>query len=260
MGQKEPVSHFNITYQTHMEDVQWSGGNWYGFMTLNWNGFGSDLMIPVKLSVICCQKTSMAWHQLARRSQYHTSTSLIRPTWRIFNGLQATDVISWPWIGSFWGQIWCDSCQTFIRHLLSRKQHSSTLQHHLSDPYMEDIQWSAGNWCHFMTMNWNGLGQIWWFLSNFMSSYINRLEGASIILQHHLSDPDPYGGYSTVWRQLMSFHDHELEVCWVRFDVSVNFLSVICCQKTSMAFYSTIAIANQLSTKHYHFNFINVIL
>jgi hypothetical protein len=25
---------------------------------------------------------------------YHTSTSLIRPIWRIFNGLEATDVIS----------------------------------------------------------------------------------------------------------------------------------------------------------------------
>jgi hypothetical protein len=27
MGHKEPAPHCNITYQTHMEDIQWSGGN-----------------------------------------------------------------------------------------------------------------------------------------------------------------------------------------------------------------------------------------
>jgi hypothetical protein len=27
MGHKEPAPHCNITYQTHIEDIQWSGGN-----------------------------------------------------------------------------------------------------------------------------------------------------------------------------------------------------------------------------------------
>jgi hypothetical protein len=27
MGHKQPAPHCNITYQTHMEDIQWSGGN-----------------------------------------------------------------------------------------------------------------------------------------------------------------------------------------------------------------------------------------
>jgi len=27
MGHQEPAAHLNITYQTHMEHIQWSGGN-----------------------------------------------------------------------------------------------------------------------------------------------------------------------------------------------------------------------------------------
>jgi hypothetical protein len=61
MGQNEPAPSLNITYQTHMEDIQWSGGNWCGFMTTNGNSsvliqicwFDSDLlMISSSLRVI----------------------------------------------------------------------------------------------------------------------------------------------------------------------------------------------------------------
>jgi hypothetical protein len=31
MAHQEPAAHLNITYQPHMEDIQWSGGNGYGF-------------------------------------------------------------------------------------------------------------------------------------------------------------------------------------------------------------------------------------
>jgi hypothetical protein len=35
IGHQEPVSHCNTTYQIHIDDIQWSGGNSYGFMTAN---------------------------------------------------------------------------------------------------------------------------------------------------------------------------------------------------------------------------------
>jgi hypothetical protein len=40
----EPAAHLNITYQTHMKDIQWSGGNQYGLMTANGISFGPDLL------------------------------------------------------------------------------------------------------------------------------------------------------------------------------------------------------------------------
>jgi hypothetical protein len=49
MAHQEPAAHLNITYQPHMEDIQWSGGSGYGFkaakcqtfssvMSRNWHG------------------------------------------------------------------------------------------------------------------------------------------------------------------------------------------------------------------------------
>jgi hypothetical protein len=59
-----------------------------------WYHFGSDLMIPVINFQLAAVK---GWQTMTKKdssSQCHTSTSLIRPIWRIFNGLEATDVIS----------------------------------------------------------------------------------------------------------------------------------------------------------------------
>ena len=39
-------------------------------------------------------KIGMDWHPWATRSQNHSSSSLIRPIWRIFKGLEATDMVS----------------------------------------------------------------------------------------------------------------------------------------------------------------------
>jgi hypothetical protein len=72
MGQQEPASHCNTTYETVMEDMQWSGGNSDGFMTANAMSFGSDLqMNSVKLQANCSPKLGMAWHQWDGRIQHH---------------------------------------------------------------------------------------------------------------------------------------------------------------------------------------------
>jgi hypothetical protein len=42
----------------------------------------------------CHPKIGMAWHQWVSRSQKHDATSLIRSIWMIFNGLEATDLVS----------------------------------------------------------------------------------------------------------------------------------------------------------------------
>ena len=54
----------------------------------------SDCLLSAKLSANCIPKLGTALHQWASRGQCHTATSLIRPLWRIFNGLEATDMVS----------------------------------------------------------------------------------------------------------------------------------------------------------------------
>jgi hypothetical protein len=64
-------------------------------MTANAMSFGSDLqMNSVKLSANCSPKLGMAWHQWSSRSQHHIVTPLMRPIWSIFNGLEATQMVS----------------------------------------------------------------------------------------------------------------------------------------------------------------------
>jgi hypothetical protein len=42
---------------THIENIQWSGGNSYGFVTANGISFGSDLLTKAQmLSVACLPK------------------------------------------------------------------------------------------------------------------------------------------------------------------------------------------------------------
>jgi hypothetical protein len=55
LGQQEPASHCNTTYQTHKEDPEWFGGNRFGFvLTANVISFGSDLLMSfAKLSANC---------------------------------------------------------------------------------------------------------------------------------------------------------------------------------------------------------------
>jgi hypothetical protein len=48
IGQQEPAAWCNITYQFHIMDIQWSGGNWFGFVTVNGISFGSDLLTLTK--------------------------------------------------------------------------------------------------------------------------------------------------------------------------------------------------------------------
>jgi hypothetical protein len=45
MGHQEPAPLCSITHQTYVEDIQGSGGRWYGFMTTKAMTFGPDLLI-----------------------------------------------------------------------------------------------------------------------------------------------------------------------------------------------------------------------
>jgi hypothetical protein len=63
-------------------------------MTTNAMTFGPDLLMSAKLSLGFQAKSGMAWHPWANRSQHHSAASLIRPIWRIFEGLGAADVVS----------------------------------------------------------------------------------------------------------------------------------------------------------------------
>jgi hypothetical protein len=96
MGQQEPAAWFNITYQNHMKYIQCSGCNWFGFMTVNGIRSGSDLLTKCQTySQLLLKIWHSYWHQWVSMSQHHDSTSLIRPIWRIFNALEATDLVSW---------------------------------------------------------------------------------------------------------------------------------------------------------------------
>jgi hypothetical protein len=95
MGHQEPVSHCNTTYQIHIDHIQWSGGNSYGFMTANDGiSFGSDLLMKCQIFNQLQSKIVMVWHQWATRSQYHIATPLIRSILMISNGLEATHMVS----------------------------------------------------------------------------------------------------------------------------------------------------------------------
>jgi hypothetical protein len=63
-------------------------------MTTNAMTFGQDFLVSAKLSASFNTKNAIAWHPWAIRSQNHSATSLIRPIWRIFKGLEAADVVS----------------------------------------------------------------------------------------------------------------------------------------------------------------------
>jgi hypothetical protein len=51
-----------------MEDIQGSGGGWFGFMTTNAMSFGPHLLVSAKLSASHCPKIAMAWHPWATRN------------------------------------------------------------------------------------------------------------------------------------------------------------------------------------------------
>jgi hypothetical protein len=100
---QEPAPLCSITLQTHMEDIQGSGGSWYGFMTTNAMTFGPDLLMSAKLSssaISLLAKIAKACH---RASQHHSAASLFRPIWRIFKGLEAADMVSWPQMAWLFG-------------------------------------------------------------------------------------------------------------------------------------------------------------
>jgi hypothetical protein len=80
-----------------MENVQWSGGNSYG-TTAHAISFGSDLLMKSCLN-FCLNwipKIDMAWHQWANKSHHHhdIATPIVCPIWRMFNGLEATHMVS----------------------------------------------------------------------------------------------------------------------------------------------------------------------
>jgi hypothetical protein len=97
IGQQEPVSHYNNTQWTHMDDMKWSSINWYGAVTVNSLYSMSKFVgsVPSFWQAVS-PKWSMAWHRLASRSLFHIITSLIGHTWMIWNGPASTDMVPWP--------------------------------------------------------------------------------------------------------------------------------------------------------------------
>jgi hypothetical protein len=63
-------------------------------MTANAIKFGYELLASAKLSANCSQKIGMAWHHWTNRSQQHIATPFIRTIRDIFNGLEASHLVS----------------------------------------------------------------------------------------------------------------------------------------------------------------------
>jgi hypothetical protein len=78
-----------------MENIQWSGGNWFGFMTANGISFGPDLLIKAQIiSRLLLTKIGLPWFNLVTRIQYHIVSWFYRCIWKISNGLEATGLVS----------------------------------------------------------------------------------------------------------------------------------------------------------------------
>jgi hypothetical protein len=129
-------------------NVQWSGGNGYGFKARNGISFGPDLLAKCHtFSPVMSRNWHWHWPDTngspgaSSTPQHHLS-----PIWRIFKGLKSMDMVLRP---HKWDQFCPDSlakCHTFSP-VMSRNWHwhwpdtngspgaSSTPQHHLSDPY-----------------------------------------------------------------------------------------------------------------------------
>jgi hypothetical protein len=78
MAHQEPAAHLNIIYQTHMEDIQWSGGNGYGFKATNGISFGPDLLAKCQTFSPVMSKnwhgmTPMAHQEPGNTPQHHLS-------------------------------------------------------------------------------------------------------------------------------------------------------------------------------------------
>jgi hypothetical protein len=76
MAHQEPTTHLNITYQTHMKDIQRSGGNWYGLMTANGISFGPDLLAKYQTF---SQVLSKNWHGLTPMAHQEPAAHLNIP-------------------------------------------------------------------------------------------------------------------------------------------------------------------------------------
>jgi hypothetical protein len=95
MGHKEPAPHCNITYQTHMEDIQWSGGNWYGLMHANQISFGSDLLAKCQTF---SQPQSENWNGLTPMGQKEPAPHC--------NITYQTNMEDIQWSGGNWYGLW----------------------------------------------------------------------------------------------------------------------------------------------------------
>ena len=124
-----------------------------------------------KLSSYFSAKIGMAWHQWTSRSQYHSSTSLIRPIWRISSSLKATDMVWWL---HKWHQLLfrfdyelpnfhlISQCKNWHGLAPTNQQKPVSLFNITNQTHMEDIQWSGGNWYGFlMTLNAISFGSDW---------------------------------------------------------------------------------------------------
>jgi hypothetical protein len=62
----QEVSHCSIIHQTYVEDIQWSGGNWYGFMTRN--GICFLIMICDECQIFSQSRKKLAWPDTTRQA------------------------------------------------------------------------------------------------------------------------------------------------------------------------------------------------
>jgi hypothetical protein len=158
MDHQEPELLVSIIDQTHMEDIEGSVGNWFGFMTTNAITFGPDLgddecqtfsLLPPKK---CTHgppgaKTTLQHHSLDPYGGY----------WRVWRQL--------VWFCNhkchhFWSSF-DDESQTFTFSQLSPKnwhglapmdhQEPELLFSIIDQTHMEDIEGSWGSWYDFMT-------------------------------------------------------------------------------------------------------------
>jgi hypothetical protein len=244
MGQQELVSHFSITYQTHVEDtIQWFAGNWYGFMITNGITFWIIFACVCQFQFLAINRCKN-WHGLTPPGQQETVSQ-----WRINYQTHMEDIRyfggNWYFLDQDWWWFVPKFQPTGVKnwHGLTPPGQQKPVSHFIItyQTHVEDIFWSGCNWYGFMTAN----GIVFWIriacagvcqflaincLIKLLWPDTTRPAGASIKVKDHLLNL--CGGYPMVWRQLIWFHDCKWDhfLIWILVMICAK-ISANCCQK-----------------------------
>jgi hypothetical protein len=173
MDCQEPASHCDSTYQIHIDDIQWSGGNSYGFMTANGISLGSDLLIKFQTVLAIAAAAVQNRHGLAPmdcqepashcNGTYQIHIDDIKRSGGNSYGFMTANGISFgsDLLIKFQTVLASCSCSPKLAWFGTNDYQESAS--HYDSTYqinIDDKQWSGGNSYGFMMANGISLGQI----------------------------------------------------------------------------------------------------